>query len=78
MPKSTNTPFHDEVERLAYKLWRERGSPVGTPETDWFRAEKELKSTDGSEEPLLLAAAKTIGSALGSLSAILNTPTEDE
>lgn len=33
----------DETERLAYRLWQERGSPIGSPEEDWFQAEKELR-----------------------------------
>ncbi len=37
---------HDEIERLAYRLWRERGSPPGSPGEDWFRAEQELRRTD--------------------------------
>ena len=28
----------------AYELWQERGAPLGSPETDWLRAEEELKS----------------------------------
>jgi hypothetical protein len=28
------------VERLAFKLWVERGSPHGSPEIDWFAAER--------------------------------------
>ena len=27
----------------AYELWRQRGSPVGSPEIDWLEAERELK-----------------------------------
>lgn len=28
------------VEKLAYKLWEERGRPLGSPEVDWSRAEQ--------------------------------------
>jgi hypothetical protein len=28
---------------LAYKHWTERDRPIGSPEEDWFRAERELK-----------------------------------
>ena len=31
---------YEFVARLAYKLWVERGSPLGSPEVDWFAAEK--------------------------------------
>lgn len=27
------------TRQVAYKLWVERGRPVGSPEVDWFRAE---------------------------------------
>ena len=33
---------HEAVEKRAYRLWEERGRPVGTPEADWFRAKQEL------------------------------------
>jgi len=34
----------DEVAALAYKLWQERGCPIGSDQEDWFRAENELKN----------------------------------
>jgi Protein of unknown function (DUF2934) len=33
-----------KISALAYELWIQRGCPLGSPEVDWFRAEKELKS----------------------------------
>lgn len=33
----------EEIATLAYAIWIQRGSPVGSPEEDWFRAEKEVK-----------------------------------
>jgi len=33
----------DEVERLAYFYWQERGCQHGSPEEDWFRAEEEVR-----------------------------------
>ncbi len=36
-------PDDREVEHLAYRLWQERGSPIGSPSEDWFRAESELR-----------------------------------
>ena len=33
---------HEFVAKLAYKLWEERGRPFGSPEVDWFRAERAL------------------------------------
>jgi Protein of unknown function (DUF2934) len=36
-------PTHDEIAVLAYSLWQARGCPEGTPEEDWFVAERSLK-----------------------------------
>ena len=35
---------HDVTAKLAYQLWEQRGSPFGSPEVDWFAAEKALAS----------------------------------
>lgn len=32
----------DDIARLAYDLWIERGRPLGSPELDWERAERLL------------------------------------
>ena len=34
----------DDIARLAYALWEQRGGEGGSPEQDWFRAESELKT----------------------------------
>ncbi len=43
---SGSEPEHEEesneLESLAYEYWEERGSPFGSPDEDWYRAEKEL------------------------------------
>lgn len=39
---SMNSPTQDEIEQVAYRLWQERGAPIGSPEVDWERAEQEL------------------------------------
>ena len=31
---------HEFVTKLAYKRWEQRGRPFGSPEVDWFAAEK--------------------------------------
>lgn len=31
---------HEFVAKVAYKLWEQRGRPVGSPEVDWFAAER--------------------------------------
>jgi hypothetical protein len=35
-------PEAEELARLAYQYWLERGSLTGTPEEDWFRAVEEI------------------------------------
>jgi hypothetical protein len=35
--------FRAEIEALAYRFWEERGHPLGSPEEDWFRAERHLR-----------------------------------
>ena len=37
---------HEQTEELAYLLWQKRGSPMGSPEVDWYRAELELLEED--------------------------------
>jgi hypothetical protein len=34
--------IQDEIARLAYLLWKERGGNGGSPEEDWLRAEQEI------------------------------------
>jgi hypothetical protein len=36
---------HEFIEKLAYKLWEERGRPFGSPEVDWFAAEQVVYSS---------------------------------
>jgi len=35
---------HEFVSKVAYKLWEERGRPLGSPEVDWFAAERAVYS----------------------------------
>ncbi len=32
-----------QVNELAYMLWLKRGCPMGSPEVDWFRAERTVR-----------------------------------
>lgn len=41
---STPTPTRENIAPLARALWKARGCPEGSPEDDWFRAERALKS----------------------------------
>ena len=33
---------HDQVAKLAYALWQQRGCPYGSPDFDWLEAEQKL------------------------------------
>jgi len=35
-------PTLEQVAAVAYEFWQARGCPDGTPDEDWFRAEREL------------------------------------
>jgi hypothetical protein len=41
MPKLSDAE-HEQIEKLAFRLWEERGAPLGSPDEDWFRAEQEF------------------------------------
>src|SRR5260370_33540864 len=36
---------HEFVAKLAYRLWEQRGRPFGSPEVDWFAAERAVYSS---------------------------------
>jgi hypothetical protein len=42
-PKNTPELQTQSIAALAYQLWQGRGCPDGSPEEDWFRAEKEMQ-----------------------------------
>jgi hypothetical protein len=50
---------HQNIEHWAYQNWQWRGSPIGSPEVDWFLAEKEYREriTDGPRTMLLSSFA---------------------
>jgi hypothetical protein len=37
------SPTDVAIAVVAYRCWTERGRPIGSPEEDWFRAEREIK-----------------------------------
>ena len=47
-PGHLETMDEAAIAARAYELWQERGSPVGSDQDDWFRAEQELKGRIGS------------------------------
>ena len=49
---------HNQIERLAYELWQQRGSPLGSPEEDWFHAESQFR---GERSATLSEPAFAIG-----------------
>lgn len=54
-PSAEPHPDHGQIALLAYALWQQRGGPEGSPEEDWFRAERELlaRSESGISMALL-------------------------
>lgn len=53
--QTMKTYRHDDVEKLAYKLWERRGRPTGSPEVDWHAAERALRDS----QELLLVSVRT-------------------
>jgi hypothetical protein len=41
---------HEDIARLAYQFWEERGRPSGSSEIDWLRAEQELQARPETAE----------------------------
>jgi len=39
-----SNPTNDEIAALAYRIWMDRGCPVGSADDDWLQAETELKN----------------------------------
>jgi hypothetical protein len=61
------------VELLAYSLWQQRGSPLGSPHEDWFRAEEELR-VERQSTSLPLYAMGIERSTQGSRRTLLGVP----
>lgn len=38
-------PTHEQIAALAYELWQTRGCPMGSPDEDWYRAERKLTTS---------------------------------
>ena len=52
---SFETAQHHRIEELAYALWEKRGSPLGSPDKDWLRAQAELNGAQQEQELPLYA-----------------------
>jgi hypothetical protein len=61
---------HEEIELRAYHSWETRGRPFGSPDVDWFEAERELAAIE--PEGVLSKVAREVGSALGTTVALLS------
>jgi len=70
-------PSREDIERRAFELWEQRGCPSGTPEIDWFDAERE--ASDSELEGVLSRLAHEVGTGLGRGVAFLKEldPTKD-
>jgi len=40
----------EHTKKLAYENWVRRGRPFGSPEVDWFAAEKQLSEAQGATQ----------------------------
>jgi len=40
----------EAVEAMAYQIWLERGSPIGSDQEDWYRAEAALNDRHQSNQ----------------------------
>jgi hypothetical protein len=43
-PQSQTQVQQQDIANLAYALWQQRGSPQGSSEQDWIKAEQKLQS----------------------------------
>ena len=60
----------EQIALRAYQSWEERGRPWGTPDIDWFRAERDLSGSES--ENTLSKVAREVGSVVGRVVAILS------
>ncbi len=47
-PGAAGAHDHGRIQLLAYWYWCQRGSPIGSPDHDWLRAEAELRTAPRS------------------------------
>ena len=52
--------LHEQVAKLAYEIWENKGRPTGTAEEDWLEAEQFFKFGD-PEKPPVGAVAVLVG-----------------
>jgi len=44
LSQHTQNIVREKIALRAHRLWEERGSPIGSSEEDWFRAEREMRT----------------------------------
>ena len=44
------TSTENDIARLAYALWQQRGCPLDSAESDWLQAEQQLRQTSNSKQ----------------------------
>ena len=62
-PDDVEELSENEIAMRSYELWQERGSPVGSPEVDWFRAEQEIAAPKRTGEEQIATAEETPSTA---------------
>ena len=45
----SQTPMREDIARLAYGLWQQRGCPADSAERDWIEAEQQLRQASQSQ-----------------------------
>jgi DUF2934 family protein len=51
MERHVRAPGSEDIARLAYQIWEERGRPIGSAEVDWYEAERQLQRRSSAMPP---------------------------
>lgn len=54
-----NADLHDEIARLAYQLYEDRGRRDGFHEEDWLQAENEIRNRRNGEQEEVSESTKS-------------------
>jgi hypothetical protein len=49
----TSIPAQEDIEREAFRLWKESGEPTGRDQEFWFQAEQNLRARKPSSEDVI-------------------------
>jgi Protein of unknown function (DUF2934) len=58
--QTQSSPHDEEIALRAYRLWEERGRPIGSAEEDWSRAENEIRGKEAAEEEWVRARNEAV------------------